>query len=113
MGFSSGRVVENNLGTLQVNCYHDEIFNKLDAGTIVSETGSTIDDISILCRDDYNLSVSDSYPSRSAISHIRFVNTCGNRFCIKKGLGQSGWVTEIQPNSSTEGLRSTTVMCRK
>lgn len=113
MNFSSGRVVENNIGALQVNCYQDEIFNKLDAGTIVSTTGSTIDDVSILCRDSFNPLITDSYPSRSAISQIRFVNTCGNRFCIQKGLGQSGWVTEIQNNSATEGLRITTVMCRK
>ncbi|MBC7464581.1 MAG: hypothetical protein H7256_01190 [Bdellovibrio sp.] len=114
-GFSTGRVVENNYGNLTVNCYREEIFNQLDAGTIVSYNPASITDISKNCVDAVTPGVTDSYPSRSAPNQIRFINTCGNRYCKMKGLGASGgWIVEMFANlTGDEGNTMTSVMCMK
>lgn len=114
-GFSTGRVVENNNGNLIVNCYREEIFNQLDAGTIVSYNPASIAEISRNCMDGFATGATDSYPSRSIPNQMRFINTCGNRYCKMKGLGASGgWIVELFANmTGDEGNTMTSVMCMK
>lgn len=111
-GFSTGRVVENNGTVATVNCYREEIFNSLDAGTIVSRTTTTLGAVANDCIDAANPTEAINYPSTDSMHHLRFINTCGNRYCMSHKLGTAGWIIEITPSTS-EPLAPTEVMCIK
>jgi hypothetical protein len=113
-GFATGRVVENNNGNLIVNCFNQEVFDSLQPGTI-SFNKTNILEISKNCKDGVILGDTDSFPSRSIPNQVRFVNTCGNRYCRNMGLGESGgWIVEMLANTTgDEGRTVATVMCMK
>jgi hypothetical protein len=98
-GFSSGRMIERTGGSVILNCYREEIFNQLQAGTIVTNTTTTIDSVATACIDSANPTKESSYPSVNAFQALRFVNTCGNRYCRQFNLGETGTVTEINNGS--------------
>jgi hypothetical protein len=112
-GYSSGRMVERSGGVSTLNCYNEEIFNSLNAGTIVARLSTTVHSVSTICVDTPNPSPSNSYPSVSVQQHLRFVNTCGRRYCNSNGYS-TGYITEIAASpSGIAGSEPVTVLCIK
>jgi len=111
-GFSSGRVIEYYGSSATVNCYQEEIFNQLEAGTIVTRNTVALSVVARQCIDSAVPTEAANYPSLSSQNQLRFVNTCGNRYCVKNNLGASGWVIEMRPASSEADV-ATEVMCVK
>jgi hypothetical protein len=112
-GYTSGRMVERGNGKTFINCYNEEVFNQLEAGSVVRRIQTTIDEVSIACIDGANPTKEASYPNINVHQSLRFTNTCGRRFCRRQAdyTNGSGYVTEISPNGGSFGSRSVEVIC--
>lgn len=95
-GFSSGRMIERSGGSVTLNCYREEIFNQLQTGTIVTTNNVSLHSVATACMDGVHPTPESSYPNLNAQEALRFVNTCGNRYCRQNNLGETGSVTEIK-----------------
>lgn len=89
-------MIERYGGSVTLNCYREEIFNQLQAGTIVTTKSVTLDSVATACMDGVHPTKESSYPNINAFEALRFVNTCGNRYCRQNNLGETGTVTEIR-----------------
>lgn len=107
--FTSGRVIEFNGGSNSVNCYREEIFNSLEAGTVSTTIKTTLDDVASNCIDASNPTLASNYPT-TTFQHLRLINTCGRRYCMNKAAAKSGFVINM---NGTTGASELTLICIK
>jgi hypothetical protein len=94
-GFASGRVIEHHAGKATLECYREGVAISDPEGnpTRVQNFSTTVNAVANACIDDVNPMLADNLPT-SAGKQMRFVNTCGNRYCKTVKNFQTGKIVE-------------------
>lgn len=97
--FASGRVIEHFKDDAVLECYRDGQTTTVAVKPSLTVTlQTTVEAIAKNCIDAANPTLDDNLPA-SADKTMRFVNTCGNRYCMSQKY-RSGRVTEYLGKSA-------------
>ena len=92
-GLSAGRVIEDDGSNVTLECTREEIFNTLGGGEVVSDITTTPADVAAACIDGSFTTAQSSLPDGTSNKLLRFMNTCGFRYCANRGF-RLGRLTE-------------------
>lgn len=98
-GYTSGRVIEFMNDDATLECSRDQAANSEDS--FVARPVATVTGIAQHCIDPPNPTLADNMPD-TALKAMRFVNTCGNRYCIGMGYVRGRVIEHMNDRAELE-----------